>query len=327
MKIINKFFMILIILPQMIYAQTIKHQLLEKKLSFTKKFRDENGKVYLNQFNVKDCLLTYLHGFNGILEKDKIFNVNLNNKKIKFYKNNMVVDENKLKGITFRKKWSLKSKNHISFHENLFQSRKERDEFFDQLKEYTQFCRARERNENTHFTLNMKINPDNHHDDHYISCYKLKDESGPLNKIEAMEKALFKMVNNYRVKHKKSPLYLDENLSQIARNHSASFSKVDARTINHDRWSRRYQQVKLILPASRVGENVAFNSGYNDPVKNAFKQWKWSPGHNRLMLSDWLTVPFGRPTHATHTGIGITEDHRGGYYFTQIFAKKKMSIP
>jgi uncharacterized protein YkwD len=57
-----------------------------------------------------------------------------------------------------------------------------------------------------------------------------------------------------------------------------------------------------------AGENVAVNSGFDDPVGTAVAGWLDSPGHHENIVGDW-----------THAGVGIATDGEQ-YYFTQLFA-------
>ena len=60
---------------------------------------------------------------------------------------------------------------------------------------------------------------------------------------------------------------------------------------------------------TRVTENLAMNSGMDDPVASAVQGWMESPGHRANILDPAVT----------HTGVGIAEDEDGGYAFTQLF--------
>jgi uncharacterized protein YkwD len=60
-----------------------------------------------------------------------------------------------------------------------------------------------------------------------------------------------------------------------------------------------------------IGENIAFNRGFDDPVAKAVKLWLSSPSHfNNIMNPMWKE---------TAIGIAIRED--GSYYFTQVFTR------
>ena len=60
-----------------------------------------------------------------------------------------------------------------------------------------------------------------------------------------------------------------------------------------------------------AAENVAFNKGYIQPDATAVKGWLDSPGHHQNILGRYNL-----------TGIGVAQNAKGEYYFTQIFVRK-----
>ena len=61
-----------------------------------------------------------------------------------------------------------------------------------------------------------------------------------------------------------------------------------------------------------IGENIAFNRGYQDPITKAVELWLDSPSHRHNMLdAGWL-----------ESAIGVAVAADGSYYFTQVFLKK-----
>ena len=62
-----------------------------------------------------------------------------------------------------------------------------------------------------------------------------------------------------------------------------------------------------------IGENIAFNRGYKDPVEVAVELWLKSPSHRQnLLKSDW-----------SESAVGIAVADDGSYYFTQVFLTRK----
>ena len=58
-----------------------------------------------------------------------------------------------------------------------------------------------------------------------------------------------------------------------------------------------------------LGENIAFNRGYENPVAKACDSWMKSPGHRDNMLNKrWKEAAIG---------VAVTED--GTVYFTNVF--------
>jgi uncharacterized protein YkwD len=62
-----------------------------------------------------------------------------------------------------------------------------------------------------------------------------------------------------------------------------------------------------------IGENIAFNRGYKDPISKAVELWMGSTGHRHNLLDDrWKE---------SAVGIAIAAD--GSYYFTQVFLLRR----
>ena len=62
-----------------------------------------------------------------------------------------------------------------------------------------------------------------------------------------------------------------------------------------------------------IGENIAFNRGYDLPVDLAVEKWLESPSHRENLLNkNWI-----------ETGVGVAVSRDGSYYFTQVFILRK----
>jgi uncharacterized protein YkwD len=83
---------------------------------------------------------------------------------------------------------------------------------------------------------------------------------------------------------------------------------IDNNQVSHHNFNQRSQHLRQTLPASRVGENLAFNFQSNSGVLNA---WLASDGHAKNIEGDF-----------THFGISISTDNNGRKYYTNIFIKK-----
>ncbi len=58
-----------------------------------------------------------------------------------------------------------------------------------------------------------------------------------------------------------------------------------------------------------IGENIAFNRGYANPVEFAIERWMMSPKHrDNILNKEW-----------SETAVGIAIAADGSYYFTQVF--------
>jgi uncharacterized protein YkwD len=125
-----------------------------------------------------------------------------------------------------------------------------------------------------------------------------------------LESPVHDKVNNYRASQGKSALGYDDRIAAIARTHSLDMANKDE--INHDGFDGRVSQLKAVLGTANiaVGENVAYNCGYSDPVQVAVDGWINSEGHRKNMIGDY-----------NWTGIGVAVNGEK-YYFTQIFVKK-----
>ena len=126
-----------------------------------------------------------------------------------------------------------------------------------------------------------------------------------------LERLVFEFVNQKRTENGLPALVWSEQAAEVARLHSSNMAannffshagldgkRVDARA---DRMGLRNWRM--------IGENIAYNRGYGEPVARAVESWMRSPGHRKNILnSRWK-----------ETGIGIAVTADGTYYFTQIF--------
>jgi uncharacterized protein YkwD len=131
---------------------------------------------------------------------------------------------------------------------------------------------------------------------------------------KAVESAAFDRLNQKRAASGLSPLAWSEDLATIARTHSrnmADFKFFSHRGRDNKMVSDRADDIGL-KKWQAIGENIAFNRGYQDPVERAVELWLDSPAHRRNLMNDeW---------RESAVGVAITED--GSYYFTQVFMKR-----
>jgi uncharacterized protein YkwD len=84
---------------------------------------------------------------------------------------------------------------------------------------------------------------------------------------------------------------------------------IDNEVVGHQYFESRAANIKQVLGAVRVSENIAYNYQSNAGVLNA---WLNSEGHKVNIEGDY-----------THFGIAITEDPvTGRKYYTNIFMKR-----
>ena len=130
--------------------------------------------------------------------------------------------------------------------------------------------------------------------------------SSPINDLE---KAVNQQINQYRESKKLPPLSVDPRITQIARIHSENMANGKVR-FSHDGFEGRAKAITI--PYQSVSENLAYNMGYIDPVRNAVEGWIKSDGHRKNMEGKFNL-----------TGIGIAKNAKGEYYFTQLFVRSR----
>jgi uncharacterized protein YkwD len=127
-----------------------------------------------------------------------------------------------------------------------------------------------------------------------------------------LEKAVNQQINQYRLSKKLPPLSINPRITQQARIHSENMASGKVK-FSHDGFEGRAKAILSegsanAIPYQSVAENVAYNMGYTDPVRNAVEGWIKSDGHRKNMEGQFNL-----------TGIGIAKNAKGEYYFTQIF--------
>jgi uncharacterized protein YkwD len=133
--------------------------------------------------------------------------------------------------------------------------------------------------------------------------------------ISAVERAAFDLLNRKRLEKGLNALVWSDELEQVARLHSqnmADFQFFSHRGLDNKFVSDRADDAGLGRWRA-IGENIAFNRGFDDPVGKAVELWLDSPSHRRNLLSEtWKE---------SAVGVAVAED--GSYYFTQVFLVRK----
>jgi len=127
--------------------------------------------------------------------------------------------------------------------------------------------------------------------------------------IADLEKAANQQINQYRASKKLPPLSVDSRITQQARIHSENMASGKVK-FSHDGFDGRAKAIAI--PYQSVAENVAYNMGFSDPVRNAVDGWIKSEGHRKNMEGQFNL-----------TGIGIAKNAKGEYYFTQLFVRSR----
>lgn len=130
----------------------------------------------------------------------------------------------------------------------------------------------------------------------------------------SLEKDTFQLINDKRVEYGLKPLVWNEKLAKLGRQHSQNMAR-------HNFFSHVGLNGRLIDQRAidfginkwrAIGENIAFNQGFEKPADFAVKRWMLSDGHRRNLLDGrWK-----------ESGIGICVTTDGKYFFTQVFLLK-----
>ncbi len=121
----------------------------------------------------------------------------------------------------------------------------------------------------------------------------------------AIENETMDLINAYRVSVGLKALIKTDYISYKAEEHNKYM--IANNVVDHVGFDARYQDIKNILKANGMGENVAFNYTSAQAVVNG---WLASPGHKANIVGNF-----------THFGISIRADSAGKKYYTNIFAK------
>ncbi|MFD2907737.1 CAP domain-containing protein [Flavobacterium ardleyense] len=128
-----------------------------------------------------------------------------------------------------------------------------------------------------------------------------KSYTHAVNELELLDE-----VNSYRVSVGLIPLQIIEHISHVSSQHNDYMIAV--KNANHDGFSERKSNLKQVLCAVRVGENVAY--GFNTS-KATVSAWTTSPSHKANLEGDY-----------SHFGASIKTDDAGRKYYTNMFIKK-----
>lgn len=134
---------------------------------------------------------------------------------------------------------------------------------------------------------------------------------GDANEIE---RRAFESTNVARVRNGLPPLVWSAALCQVARSHSESMVRrgyFDHESPDGERLRDRVRAVGIVH-FRVLGENIAYNQGYDDPGAFAVERWMISPGHRANILSNEF--------EQAAVGSFIAQD--GTVYLTQVFIKR-----
>jgi uncharacterized protein YkwD len=126
-----------------------------------------------------------------------------------------------------------------------------------------------------------------------------------------IEKRAFEQTNVARIKNGLPPLAWDGEVCRMARAHSENMSRQGFFSHATPEGLRLRDRARLvgIIHYSVLGENIAYNQGYEDPGAFAVERWMLSPKHRANILS----------TEFRAMAIGSFVAPDGSVYLTQTF--------
>ena len=126
-----------------------------------------------------------------------------------------------------------------------------------------------------------------------------------------IEKRAFEQTNIVRVRNGLAPLVWDADVCRMARIHSESMSRQGyfSHVTPDGLRLRERARVAGILRYAVMGENIAYNQGYDDPGAFAVERWMQSDKHRANILSPEF--------RAMAIGSFVAAD--GSVYLTQTF--------
>jgi uncharacterized protein YkwD len=146
-----------------------------------------------------------------------------------------------------------------------------------------------------------------------VSEYTPSSEPGRAISFSATsnERRAFDLINAERRATGRPQLVWDAELSRMARYHSSNMARRGF--FNHvDRDGLDLTGRAAVLGIrgwKALGENIAYNQGYDDPTSFAVERWMISDKHRDNILN----------REFTHAGLGIAEGADGKVFFTQVF--------
>lgn len=126
-----------------------------------------------------------------------------------------------------------------------------------------------------------------------------------------MERQAFNVLNLRRAENGLPPLVWSEDMARVARSHSqemAQFKFFSHAGRNGSMVDDR-ADVLGFKKWKAIGENIAYNRGYEQPAEFACERWMQSVSHREnIMNPRWQEA-----------GIGVSITADGTYYFTEVF--------
>ena len=129
----------------------------------------------------------------------------------------------------------------------------------------------------------------------------------------SLERRAFELINAERRAGGQAPLAWDDELCRMARQHSEEMARQNF--FSHEGPSGDMvdrARAMGIRGWRALGENIAYNQGFDDPAAFAVERWMGSAKHRANILSGMFT----------RSGLGISRAADGRIFFTQVFAAR-----
>ena len=128
------------------------------------------------------------------------------------------------------------------------------------------------------------------------------------------ERRAFDLVNAERQRRGLRPLAWDDGLTRLARYHSQNMARGNYLShVDRDGLDLKARaQVVGLHNWKTLGENIAYNQGFDDPTAFAVERWMISQKHRENAMNG----------EYTHAAVGVARASDGTYYFTQVFMKR-----
>lgn len=129
--------------------------------------------------------------------------------------------------------------------------------------------------------------------------------------VATLERRAFDLINAQRKSRGQPALPWDAELARLAREHSENMANVGFFNHNSPGGTTMVSRARAqgIRGWSALGENIAYNQGYDDPAGFVAERWMVSHKHrDNLLNARW-----------TRSAIGVAISTDGRVFFTQVF--------
>jgi uncharacterized protein YkwD len=135
-----------------------------------------------------------------------------------------------------------------------------------------------------------------------------------LEQASDIERHAFEETNRARLKNGLLPFVWDAGLCRMARAHSENMGRHNffSHVTPEGQRLKDRAQAAGILRFTLIGENIAYNLGYDDPGTFAVERWMLSPKHRANILDE----------HFNAMAVGTYVAPDGSVYLTQTFIQR-----